>query len=86
MVTFFKNSTLLHPVDMTINCVTFHHVLQLPSADANLYWALGHCFVVAFMAITLRPAPQPKVSFSSYVICWRTLLVSDCLITDYSCY
>jgi hypothetical protein len=44
-VTFFKNSTLLRPVDVTVNCFTFHHFLQLPSADADLYWALGRCFV-----------------------------------------
>jgi hypothetical protein len=47
-VMFFKNSTLLCPVDMTVNCFTFHHILQLPLANANLYWALGQCFVCGF--------------------------------------
>jgi len=32
-------------VTVTINCFTFYHVPQLPLADADLYWALGHCFV-----------------------------------------
>jgi len=44
-MTFFKNSTLLCLVDVTVNCFTFHHVLQLPLANADLYWALGCCFV-----------------------------------------
>src|SRR3984957_14779964 len=85
-VMFFKNSTLLHPVDVTVNCFTFHHVLQLPSADANLYWALGCCFVCGLHSHRSEACSQPKVSFSSSVICWRTHSVSIHFIVVYSCY
>src|ERR1700722_13023812 len=59
-IRFFKNSTLLHPVDVTINCFTFHYVLQLPSADADLYWALGCCFVCGLHGHHSEACPSAK--------------------------
>jgi|ERR1700722_1180365 len=43
--TFFHNSTLFTPVDVIINCFVFHYILQLTTADADLYWSAGCCFI-----------------------------------------
>ena len=47
-VTFFKDSALFCPQrHVKLNCFTFHYYLCLTPADADLFWAMGRCFVCA---------------------------------------